>query len=316
MRNNNRIRRGFTLIELLVVIAIIAILIALLLPAVQQAREAARRSTCKNNMRQIGLALHNYHEVYNTFPPEAIWGAGFGTTLLPRNYTWIIMILPYLEEKNLYESINFRLPIFGQLATDGALIRGKVIKVLQCPSDTNYGGSGFTHGFSHTNYAGAEGWDWWSRSQDQHGGVFTLSTATRIRDITDGTSTTIMVGEVTSHGFTGGGRIGGRCTAERQQRRLPHGVGRNGGPSDSRNQSSHRRPETADRDSAASEWDRKRRLVGSLVPALRVQADVRRSLRHQFRLAWGQQPASRRCPLPDGRRQRAVYCREHSIALL
>src|SRR5690606_19265562 len=91
------------LIELLVVIAIIAILIALLLPAVQQAREAARRSTCKNNLRQIGLALHNYHDAHDTFPPGYIWaswapeGPGWG---------WPTMILPYLDQAALYQLLD------------------------------------------------------------------------------------------------------------------------------------------------------------------------------------------------------------------
>lgn len=205
-----RLRRGFTLIELLVVIAIIAILIALLLPAVQQAREAARRSTCKNNLKQIGLALHNYHDTFGSFPPEAIWGFGAqNSQLQPRNYTWITLILPWLEHRNLHEAIDFTQPIWAQTTPDGELIRAQQINVLICPSDEDYGGSSFSHGMSHTCYAGAEGWDWWSRPHDQHGGIFTLSTATRIRDITDGTSTTVMVGEVGAHAFQSGGRVNG-----------------------------------------------------------------------------------------------------------
>src|SRR5688500_3324630 len=101
-------RRGFTLIELLVVIAIIAILIALLLPAVQQAREAARRSTCKNNLKQIGLALHNYHESFNTFPQAKVLRAGYFYTGCPgwingSGFSWRVMILPQMDQAPLYE---------------------------------------------------------------------------------------------------------------------------------------------------------------------------------------------------------------------
>jgi len=112
----NHRRKGFTLIELLVVIAIIAILIALLLPAVQQAREAARRSTCKNNLKQIGLAMHNYHSTHSLFPPGAIApGASCDAVTGPApgrilNHTAYQMILPYLEQTALYNSYNFSLP--------------------------------------------------------------------------------------------------------------------------------------------------------------------------------------------------------------
>ena len=98
-------RRGFTLIELLVVIAIIAVLIALLLPAVQQAREAARRTQCRNNLHQLGLALHNYHDTHRCFPPERVYG----------NYEMSsisTLLLPFLDEAAIYNSYNFaRTPV-------------------------------------------------------------------------------------------------------------------------------------------------------------------------------------------------------------
>src|SRR5262245_7122754 len=105
-------RRGFTLIELLVVIAIIGVLIALLLPAVQAAREAARRAQCTNNLKQMGLALANYETGNGSFPPGAI-GYGSGSNIdcnHPRNHTMFALILPYMEMKPLYDAINFSVP--------------------------------------------------------------------------------------------------------------------------------------------------------------------------------------------------------------
>ncbi len=99
-------RRGFTLIELLVVIAIIAILIALLLPAVQQAREAARRTQCKNNLKQLGLALHNYHDITsNTFPPGYIFATSQSTPAL-NGWGWLTMCLPQLEQAPLFNILS------------------------------------------------------------------------------------------------------------------------------------------------------------------------------------------------------------------
>src|SRR5581483_8700238 len=107
-------KKGFTLIELLVVIAIIAILIALLLPAVQQAREAARRTQCKNNLKQLGLALHNYHDNFNTFPPGGVNGTA--ATSNYQGWGWSIMLLPQIDQAPLYNQINFSLSMSTVLA--------------------------------------------------------------------------------------------------------------------------------------------------------------------------------------------------------
>src|SRR5690606_38053277 len=125
----------FTLVELLVVIAIIGVLVSLLLPAVQAAREAARRTQCSNNMKQLGLALHNYHDTHGRFPPQAIYGPGAPPYTLPYHHTWMVMILPFIEQQPLYDAIDKRLPIFPQLLPTGQPIRSAQVAAFRCPSD-------------------------------------------------------------------------------------------------------------------------------------------------------------------------------------
>ncbi len=127
-----RVRRssGFTLIELLVVIAIIAVLIALLLPAVQQAREAARRSSCKNNLKQYGLALHNYHDVYGRFP---IAGQNWGNPHLG----WQVRILPFADQAPLFNAVNFSSPNAYNALLNGKELRRHQVPYAICPSDAS-----------------------------------------------------------------------------------------------------------------------------------------------------------------------------------
>ena len=220
-------RRGFTLIELLVVIAIIAVLIALLLPAVQQAREAARRSQCMNNLKQIGLALHNYHDTHLAFPPGWI-GANPVTRAHdvngPNGFGWGTMVLPYLEQNNLYDQFDFRSSIIDDTLgtpTNLSLITTR-LPVFECPSDSHSGewmiepeGGGTPIAtLAAANYVGLFGFQYvgplpdGDDHRDLHvceelapgqqctgDGVFYHNSRVNIGQITDGTSNTIMVGE-------------------------------------------------------------------------------------------------------------------------
>ena len=211
--------RGFTLIELLVVIAIIAILIALLLPAVQQAREAARRSTCKNNLKQVGLAMHNYHDTFNKFPIESqSRGGHFGVS-------WWAGILPYLDQATIYNKLTFNGAHPGWVhsgqsggGANGRIINGVVIPVMLCPSSplpelqagagswpitaAQYSAiSGAVNGNGFTNRPGQEtaccaccGGSA-GNGRISSGGILVINHANAIRDITDGASNTAMVGE-------------------------------------------------------------------------------------------------------------------------
>jgi prepilin-type N-terminal cleavage/methylation domain-containing protein/prepilin-type processing-associated H-X9-DG protein len=184
-------RRGFTLIELLVVIAIIAVLIALLLPAVQAAREAARRAQCVNNLKQIGLALHNYHSRHDTFP----MGCSSGVDTLPytfagqNNWSAHAMLLGDIEGAAIYNTINFS---FAATGGDAGKINTTAfnvqIKSFLCPSDPNAGLS------NNNNYFCSKGTTT-VKSSTSSSGLFALLTPYGIRDTTDGTSNTIAFAE-------------------------------------------------------------------------------------------------------------------------
>ena len=206
--------RGFTLIELLVVIAIIAILIALLLPAVQQAREAARRSTCKNKIKQIGLALHNYHDSFLIFPPSGVSSATGNYCTAGPGYSgapWTVQILPYLDGATRYNQVNFS-ATFISIADRGFDSGNNDIewrrpnRNFQCPSDPNS-----TETVNNNNYYGVQGGGNvgvictsvsvrpWMNS-----GIIFHNGNVRMSRISDGTTNVYLVGETKYQPLTAG----------------------------------------------------------------------------------------------------------------
>ncbi|HWL07937.1 MAG TPA: DUF1559 domain-containing protein [Planctomicrobium sp.] len=212
------VKRGFTLIELLVVIAIIAILVALLLPAVQQAREAARRSQCKNNLKQLGLAMHNYHDVNGQFPISGGIATSDNTmrAWVPGNHrkgSVLVKLLPYVDQAPLFSKINFNLDI--EHTDNLPLVRNQKIPVFICPSDPA-GGARPNDNFALSNYSPSVGAQYmincatypgnyfntfarepFTNSSAEVSGMFAMEAwGAKIRDVTDGTSNTILVGEI------------------------------------------------------------------------------------------------------------------------
>ncbi len=215
MTSSFLLRRGFTLIELLVVIAIIAILVALLLPAVQQAREAARRTSCKNNMKQIGLGLHNYHDTHRVFPPggvstvsnalatfcsQAPGSGGISFSQAP----WTVAILPFIDESPRYDSFNYSagfISIQDNAAFGNADVANRTAWLrfnskYQCPSDPVAGAESGIN-----SYFGVQGGEtaFCSNSSGlrvwMKDGMLYHNSNTRMRDVVDGTSNVFLVGE-------------------------------------------------------------------------------------------------------------------------
>ncbi len=221
---------GFTLVELLVVIAIIGILVGLLLPAVQAAREAARRMQCSNNLKQLGLAMHNYHDTHKVFPLNmAGGGQNGGATCTSGFYSWLTYLLPQIEQGNLYNQINFSVEmadagschnVFDASISSShvnAAAASTIISTFLCPSDPGGHSNAVVMGSSNPasdNYAGNAGWPSWSEGlagerrapNAPYNGVISLGTPAvnvpwhprrgiRFADVTDGLSNTTAISE-------------------------------------------------------------------------------------------------------------------------
>jgi prepilin-type N-terminal cleavage/methylation domain-containing protein/prepilin-type processing-associated H-X9-DG protein len=216
-------RHAFTLIELLVVIAIIAILVGLLVPAVQKVREAAARTQCINNLHQIGVALHNYHDVKKALPAGYTASGPYsdGATDTTPGWGWAAWILPYLEQETLYRSLNFKGPVESSSAIQ------TVVQLYLCPSDlTPAAPFTVSDGFGKaivlaapSSYAACVGGDE-SGTADLSGlGIFYRNSRTRLTDVTDGTSNTIMIGErawANANGIWAGAINNGVCLRGKQ----------------------------------------------------------------------------------------------------
>lgn len=215
---------GFTLIELLVVIAIIAILIALLLPAVQQAREAARRTQCRNNLKQIGLALHNYHDSFSVFPMGYSDVLAGNTERNGSGWSWATFILPYMDQAPLYNQFNFSTTPYantlGSTPIQNQNLMATALTAFSCPSDVkpataanNGGAANVAAGqgvaaIATTSYAGSRGSFNGAHCTEnaasnpqitvdaRNNGLLIVNGKRSMRDITDGSSNVFAVGEV------------------------------------------------------------------------------------------------------------------------
>ena len=242
------LRSGFTLIELLVVIAIIAVLIALLLPAVQAAREAARRAQCQNNLKQIGLALHNYHDTHNLFPYGSRGGRTWTQVGIKDGTNWRVSILPFLEQTSLYNALDFS-GSFGAGTSEPVAymggneeLKGLVVPVYRCPSSAlelfpqtyiNHAGTA-NRTFNNQgrgmgiHYVGIQGsapdHEWIPNPEPTDGsagfrdcghgwscdqGMMTVNACQGIRSAIDGTSNTILIAEQSGYSWS---MVGGVLT--------------------------------------------------------------------------------------------------------
>jgi len=198
-------KSAFTLVELLVVIAIIGVLIALLLPAVQQAREAARRTQCNNNLKQLGLAMHNYHDTFNVLPPGWIDDDPYADTTNRNLLGWGVFLLPFLEQSALHDSMKAvgafdqKWSAIAEMTTGTAAVPDPYAKTIVnafiCPSDPSAGINTNLHSYGKSNYTGIGGNAYISSATTTPSGTFYDNSPVKFRAIIDGLSNTVVVGE-------------------------------------------------------------------------------------------------------------------------
>lgn len=187
----SRRSRGFTLIELMTVIALVAVLLALLAPAIAQSQDDARRAACMNNLKQIGLAMHNYHDVYNSLPPG--WVAKNAEAGTGPSFGWMASVLPFVDQAPLFNTLDFN--VFDK--NDPQRLQ-TVIPVYRCPSDPMVDLNPIRGKFASASYSGNAGNERLPGSIDtplKTNGMFWLNSNCRFQHITDGMSNTFMVGE-------------------------------------------------------------------------------------------------------------------------
>ena len=198
-------KAGFTLVELLVVISIIATLIALILPAVQKTRAAARKTQCRNNIKQLGIALHNYHEMHEAFPPGTVESAARGTAPHEPSWGWSVFLLPHLEQGSLYRQLDPGHRTLADVIRNDLHLVQSTLPIFRCPADIGYDLNRNRRMMNQlvatSNYVASSPWGNVTTVVDPgpfgfiNRGIFTGDSRVRFADISDGTSNTIALGE-------------------------------------------------------------------------------------------------------------------------
>ncbi len=216
LKRLSKIKRGFTLVEVVVLTLISFLLLTMLLPGILQARQQARRESCKNNLKLLGLAMHNYHDVFNSFPPA--WCTNHFDANSMSAFGWQTFLLPYAEEAPLYMQFSFSDQNWLNPDSKAHRLAKSAIPVYLCPQDSTGNTNPFRDNYGTSNYTGNFGTEllprWYESSSEQYwpggantprksNGVFVVNGKISLRDITDGTSNTVMVSERSAYSGAG-----------------------------------------------------------------------------------------------------------------